>query len=114
MKRGLAVLLSVAMCASLTACGGGKGESSGASSSGGSASSGAANSTSSAASSAGSTAEEEITLQWVGAGWQANNKAESIIAKWNEVHPNVKINYVELASVVDEEYMKNLDIMRCV
>ena len=111
MKKGLAVLLSVAMCASLTACGGGNDGSSGASSSGGSAASGSASSASSSASTAGSTSEEEITLQWVGAGWQANNKSDKVIAKWNELHPNVKVNYVELASVVDEEYMKNLDIM---
>ena len=55
--------------------------------------------------------EEDVTLQWVGAGWLANEKADNIIAAWEEIHPNIHIEYVELGSVVDPDYLKNLDIM---
>lgn len=55
--------------------------------------------------------EEEVTLQWVGAGWLANDLAAGIIAEWEELHPNIHIEYVELSSRVDADYLKNLDIM---
>ena len=55
--------------------------------------------------------EEIVTLRWVGAGWSQNGKADKIIAKWNETHPNVKIEYVELGTAVDEGYLRNLDTM---
>ena len=56
-------------------------------------------------------AEDEITLTWVGAGWLQNNKAEKIIAKWNAVHPNIKVNYVDQGNVVDAAYLVNFDTM---
>ena len=55
--------------------------------------------------------EEIVTLRWVGAGWSQNGKADKIIAKWNQEHPNVKIEYVELGTAVDEGYLRNLDTM---
>ncbi len=55
--------------------------------------------------------EEEITLKWIGAGWLANAKADTIIERWNKIHPNIKIEYTELGSLVDTDYLKNLDIM---
>ena len=55
--------------------------------------------------------EEEITLTWVGAGWLQNNKAEKIIAKWNEIHPNIKVNYVDQGNTVDSAYLVNFDTM---
>ena len=56
-------------------------------------------------------AEEEITLTWVGAGWLQNNKAEKIITKWNAIHPNIKVNYVDQGNTVDQAYLTNFDIM---
>ncbi len=52
-----------------------------------------------------------VTLRWVGAGWSQNDKANKIIAKWNEQHPDIKVEYIELGTTVDEDYLKNLDIM---
>lgn len=57
------------------------------------------------------TSDEVITLTWVGAGWAANDKAKNCIAKWEEQNPNIKVNYIELGSAVDTEYLKNLDVM---
>lgn len=56
-------------------------------------------------------ADEEITLRWIGAGWSQNDKATKIISKWNEEHPNVNIDYIELGTAVDEGYLTNLDTM---
>ncbi len=55
--------------------------------------------------------EEEITLRWVNAGWSQNDKDKKILARWNEVHPNIKIEVIELSSIADEAYMTNLDTM---
>lgn len=57
------------------------------------------------------TTEEKITLRWIGAGWSQNDKANKIIAKWNESHPNIEVQYIELGTAVDEDYLKNLDTM---
>lgn len=54
---------------------------------------------------------KQVTLKWVGAGWLANEKADTLIKRWQDQNPNVKIEYTELANAVDEEYLKNLDIM---
>ena len=54
---------------------------------------------------------EEITLNWVGAGWLQNNKAEKIIAKWNTVHPDIKVNYIDQGNTVDQAYLTNFDVM---
>ena len=56
-------------------------------------------------------AEETIELTWVGAGWLQNNKAEKIITKWNEIHPEIKVNYVDKGTLVDDAYKVNLDTM---
>ncbi len=55
--------------------------------------------------------EEGVTLRWVGAGWSQNDKANKIIAKWNEIHPDIKIEYIELGTTVDDSYLTNLDVM---
>ncbi len=55
--------------------------------------------------------DEEITLQWVGAGWSQNDKANKIIAKWNAIHPNIKIEYIEPGTSADDAYKANLDTM---
>lgn len=55
--------------------------------------------------------EEEVTIKWVGAGWLANEKADTIINAWKERRPNVTVEYTELGNLVDAEYLKNLDIM---
>ena len=52
-----------------------------------------------------------ITLRWVGAGWSQNNKAEKIIAKWEALHPEIQVEYIELGTAVDEGYLRNLDTM---
>lgn len=56
-------------------------------------------------------AEEPIELTWVGAGWLQNNKAEKIIAKWEAIHPEIKVNYVDKGTLVDDAYKTNLDTM---
>lgn len=54
---------------------------------------------------------EAITLRWVGAGWSQNEKATKIIEKWNAIHPDIAIEYVELGTTVDEAFLTNLDTM---
>ena len=83
-KRALLILLALAMVLSMVACGSGK------------------------------TDEEEsgtVTLRWVGAGWSQNDKATKIIEKWNAVHPEIQVEYIELGTTVDEGYLTNLDTM---
>ena len=55
--------------------------------------------------------EEEITLYWVGAGWSQNDKATKIIEKWEAIHPNIKIEYIEPGTSADDAYKTNLDTM---
>ena len=81
-KRVLLIMLVLAMVLSMVACSGGS-----------------------------KNEEEGVTLRWVGAGWSQNEKATKIIAKWNEQHPDVKVEYIELGTAVDEDYLKNLDTM---
>ena len=52
-----------------------------------------------------------VTLRWVGAGWSQNDKATKIIDKWNALHPEIKVEYIELGTAVDEGYLTNLDTM---
>ena len=54
---------------------------------------------------------EKVTLRWVGAGWSQNDKANKIIEKWNAIHPEIEVQYIELGTSVDEDYLKNLDTM---
>ena len=54
---------------------------------------------------------EKVTLRWIGAGWSQNDKANKIITKWNESHPDIEVQYIELGTAVDEDYLKNLDTM---
>ena len=56
-------------------------------------------------------AAEPITLRWVGAGWSVNDKATNVIAKWNAIHPDIQVEYIELGTSADEAYMTNLDTM---
>lgn len=56
-------------------------------------------------------ASDGVTLRWVGAGWSQNDKANKIIAKWNAQHPDIKVEYIELGTAVDEGYLTNLDTM---
>jgi len=55
--------------------------------------------------------DENVTLRWVGAGWSQNDKANKIIEKWNAQHPDIKVEYIELGTSVDEGYLTNLDTM---
>ena len=55
--------------------------------------------------------DDGVTLRWVGAGWSQNDKANKIIAKWNALHPDIKVEYIELGTGVDEGYLTNLDTM---
>lgn len=52
-----------------------------------------------------------VTLRWIGAGWSQNDKANKIITKWNAVHPEIAVEYIELGTAVDEGYLTNLDTM---
>lgn len=54
---------------------------------------------------------EKVTLRWIGAGWSQNDKANKIIEKWNAIHPEIEVQYIELGTTVDEDYLKNLDTM---
>ncbi|MDO4488207.1 MAG: extracellular solute-binding protein, partial [Eubacteriales bacterium] len=54
---------------------------------------------------------EEITLRWVGAGWEQNDKAKNIIAKWESKYPNIHVQYIDLGTVVDESALANIDTM---
>lgn len=54
---------------------------------------------------------EKITLRWVAAGWSQNDKANKIISKWNAIHPEIEIEFIELGTSADEAYMTNLDTM---
>ena len=58
-----------------------------------------------------STELEPCTLVWIGAGWNQNDKAKTLISMWNEKYPDIKIEYTELSTLVDENYLKNLDTM---
>ncbi|MCI8416102.1 MAG: extracellular solute-binding protein [Lachnospiraceae bacterium] len=55
--------------------------------------------------------EDKVTIRWVAAGWSMNDKANKIIQKWNEIHPEVEVEYIELSSSVDETFLANLDTM---
>ena len=55
--------------------------------------------------------EEEITLIWVGAGWNQNDKSAKIIEKWNAIHPNIHVEYQDKGTLVDDAYKTNLDSM---
>ena len=82
MKKFIVLILALAMVFSMVACGGGN--------------------------------EKEadgVTLRWVGAGWSQNDKATKIIDKWNALHPEIKVEYIELGTAVDEGYLTNLDTM---
>jgi len=57
------------------------------------------------------TPDGPVSLRWVGAGWSQNDKANKIIEKWNAIHPDIAVEYVELGTAVDEAYLKNLDTM---
>ena len=82
MKRFMLILMALAMVFGMVACSGGA-----------------------------KTEDEGVTLRWVGAGWSQNEKANKIIAKWNELHPEIKVEYIELGTAVDEGYLTNLDTM---
>ena len=58
-----------------------------------------------------STELEPCTLVWIGAGWNQNDKANTLIKMWNEKYPDIKIEYTELSTLADENYFKNLDTM---
>ena len=53
----------------------------------------------------------EVTIRLVGAGWNANNKINKILDKWYEVHPEIKVEYIELGTTVDTSYLTNFDTM---
>jgi multiple sugar transport system substrate-binding protein len=56
-------------------------------------------------------AEGKVSLRWVGAGWSQNDKAKNILAKWETIHPDINVEYIELGALVDEGYLANLDTM---
>lgn len=56
-------------------------------------------------------AENTVSLRWVGAGWSQNDKAVKILEKWHALHPDIKVEYIELGTSVDEGYLANLDTM---
>lgn len=55
--------------------------------------------------------EDPVTLKWVGAGWLANEKADTLIERYKDVAPNVTVEYTELSNLVDEQYLQMLDTM---
>jgi len=100
MKKVIAVIITLALMVAIVGCGASK-KSDG-------------NTTTDTTATASTQTEkepEQVTLKWVGAGWLANEKADTLIERWEKQNPNVKVEYTELSSAVDEEYLKNLDIM---
>lgn len=59
----------------------------------------------------GASAENSVSLRWVGAGWSQNEKAVKILEKWKAIHPEINVEYIELGTSVDEGYLANLDTM---
>jgi len=111
MKKVFAMLLAAAMVLSLAACGksAAPAETTAAAAETKAAETAAA--TEAATAAATEAPAEEITLRWAGAGWDQNDKANKIIAKWNAEYPNVKIEYIDLGATVDEGALANLDTM---
>lgn len=110
MKKIVALLMTAAMIAGLAACG------STAEAPAGTTETAAATeaaTTAAAAETAAATeaASEEITLRWVGAGWEQNDKAKNIIAKWEAENPNIHVEYIDLGTTVDEAALANIDTM---
>ncbi len=108
MKRILALVLAVCAAAMLLCSCGSEPQSSSTASSGPAKTQ---DSSAPAGGSSGSSDGEEITLVWVDNGLLAGNRADQVIEKWYQIHPEIKIDYVELGSTADEEFMKNLDVM---
>lgn len=55
--------------------------------------------------------QDPVTLKWYGTGNVSNGRAEMVIEKWYEVHPEIKIEYVEVGTSWGENELKNLDVM---
>lgn len=55
--------------------------------------------------------EEEITLVWVSYDKLVNDRAEKTLAKWEKLHPNVKIEYIDLQDPGDGSFEQTIDTM---
>ena len=55
--------------------------------------------------------DDSITLKWYGASYQQNNMAEILIERYAEIQPNIKVKYVELASLLNEEFFSKYDVL---
>jgi len=98
MKKVLAILLALAMIIACVGCAGKK-------------QSGDSTDTTTTDQTSKQEEPKQVTLRWVGAGLLANEKADTLIQRWEAQNPNVKVEYNELGSLVNEEYLKNLDVM---
>jgi len=54
---------------------------------------------------------EPVTLRWVGFGFEANNHAADLIARWEYLNPHVTIEYQELGATADAAGLLRLDTM---
>ena len=54
---------------------------------------------------------EPVTLKWVGAGYLANQKSETLINRFKDVMPNVTVEYTELNNLADDKFYQMYDTM---
>ena len=54
---------------------------------------------------------EPVTLKWVGAGFLANQKSETLISRFKDVMPNVTVEYTELNNLADDKFYQMYDTM---
>jgi len=52
-----------------------------------------------------------VTLKWYGAGWEANRKAATLIERYNQKNPGVKIEYTELNNLVNDQFFQKYDTL---
>lgn len=54
---------------------------------------------------------EKVVLKWYGAGFQQSNKAQRLIDRYKAINPDVEIEYVELGSLLNEEFFSKYDVL---
>lgn len=58
-----------------------------------------------------SAAPQSVTVKWVGATWAAGDKAKTVIDRFQKENPNIKVEYSELAPVLNDEFFQKYDTM---
>lgn len=63
------------------------------------------------ASASASETTKPITVKWVGAGWNQNNKATVLAERFKVTHPNVTVEYTDIAAALNDEFFQKYDTM---